>query len=228
MFRDSERPRPGASPYLRLNLSPLDRLARRPQTGAMPPTTTDAARTDDALAALASKRKPGGQATRIAEEAFTQLYERHARSLVAFLAARARRDDMEDLAQETWRRAWQRLPDGFRGGNFRAWLFEIARNLLIDHLRKRRPYPIDDDAASRLEGRPGSPDAGLIEQERAEWLRRCLAKLTSEAAALVRSRLGGEDYEGLCSRLGLSANRAYKLYHAAKGQLKDCLERTLG
>jgi len=193
----------------------------------MTPTMTDAVQTDDELAEQAARREPGGGASRVAQVAFARLYDRHARSLIAFLAGRARRDDLDDLGQEIWRRVWQRLPDGFRGGNFRAWVFEIARNLLIDHHRKRWPDQIGNDESSLLESRPDSPEAGLVERERADGLRRCLEKLTSESAALVRARLGGEDYEGVCSRLGLGANRAYKLFHTAKGQLIDCLERTL-
>ena len=34
--------------------------------------------------------------------------------------------EFEDLHQKVWVRVWGHLPDGFRGGNFRAWLFQVA------------------------------------------------------------------------------------------------------
>jgi RNA polymerase sigma factor (sigma-70 family) len=42
----------------------------------------------------------------------------------------------EDLTQEVFVKAWQALP-GYRDVNFRAWLFRIARNCLIDEKRGR-------------------------------------------------------------------------------------------
>ncbi|MBV8265589.1 MAG: hypothetical protein JO252_04505, partial [Planctomycetaceae bacterium] len=79
----------------------------------------------------------------------------------------------------------------------------------------------------RSDDRAGAPDARLIERERTEALRRCLERISSEAAALVRARLGGEDYREACRRLELTPERAYTLFHRAKEQLQACLERVL-
>ena len=46
--------------------------------------------------------------------------------------------DADDVFQETWMRV-MRNPGSFRGGAFNAWLWCIARNLLIDRLRRRKP-----------------------------------------------------------------------------------------
>ena len=156
----------------------------------MSTTPTDTLTTDDDLASRAALRGPGGPTPRGDEDAFAQLYERHARPLLAFLHARARRHDAEDLAQEVWCCAWAHLPGGFRGGNFRAWLFEIARNALVDHIRKRRDQSLGDGEPLLLDGRSGSPEDVMIERERAEKLRRCLERLGAESAALVRPGSG--------------------------------------
>jgi RNA polymerase sigma-70 factor (ECF subfamily) len=192
-------------------------------------STTDAPQSDEELAELAARREPGGGASNRAADAYTRLYDRHSRPILAFLAARTRRDELDDLSQEIWRRVWERLPkaEGFRGRNFRAWVFEIARNLLIDQGRKKRPEPIGDGEPFLVDGRIGAVDSGLIERERAEGFRRCLDRLPPDAAALIRARLGGEDYESVRTRLGWTANLAYKRFHAAKEQLKKCLERAL-
>jgi RNA polymerase sigma factor (sigma-70 family) len=183
--------------------------------------------TDEDLAAVVARRGDSDRALRAARDAFEALYRRHAPLLLAFLAARVRPADREDVHQEVWQRAWTHLPDQFHGGNLGAWLHTIARNALIDRARKSRPESLAEPDA-RLDGRGRPAHELLVEHERAEALRRCLEKLEAKAAALVRARLGGEDYDGVCRRLGLEAQQAYKLFHLAKDRLKTCVKRALG
>jgi RNA polymerase sigma-70 factor (ECF subfamily) len=193
----------------------------------MASTVPETDRSDEDLAAVAARRGDSDRALRAAREVFEQLYRRHAPLLLAFVAARVRAADREDLHQEVWRRAWQHLPDQFHGGNVRAWLHQIARNALIDHGRKSQAESLADPEAVR-DGRSQPAPDRLIEHEQGEVLRRCLEKLDSKAAALVRARLAGEDYEGVSKRLGLTTGSAYKLFCKAKDQLKACVERILG
>jgi hypothetical protein len=58
-----------------------------------------------------------------------------------------------------------------------------------------------------------------------ETLKRCLDRLGAEASALARGRLGGEDYSELCERLGLMPERAHRLWHTVKLQLRICAEQ---
>ena len=50
--------------------------------------------------------------------------------------------DAEDITQETFIQAWKAI-GGFRGGNFRAWLFRIASNACTDLLRSKRRCKAD-------------------------------------------------------------------------------------
>jgi RNA polymerase sigma-70 factor (ECF subfamily) len=186
--------------------------------------TSDIVESDEALAAVIAQRDRSAQAWRSAQEACAQLYQRHARQLLAFLAARVRRRDLEDLHQAVWQRVWQHLPDGFAGGSFRAWLYQIARNLVIDWGRKKQPQPLGegDEPPGRGQKRPGDE---LDEKECRLILERCLQQLSREAALLVQGRLAGESYEDLCRRLGLKVERAHKLFFAAKAQLQACVKR---
>ena len=146
--------------------------------------------------------------------------------LLAFIAARARPADRDDLHQEVWRRAWHHLPEQFHGGNFGAWLYQIARHALIDHGKKRKAEVLADPEVVP-DGRGGRNDDRLLERERMDALRQCLDKLDAKAAALVRARLVGEDYAEVCRQLGLNSGQAYKLFHSSKDQLKTCVERAL-
>lgn len=57
-----------------------------------------------------------------------------------------RRDSVDDLVQETWLRVLERGSSYNGNSRFEPWLFAIARNLTLDHLRKRRIFSLDSDS----------------------------------------------------------------------------------
>jgi len=192
----------------------------------MTPAAPETAPSDEDLAALVAQRLESARGTGVARSALDQLYRRHSPLLLAFLAAHVRRADLDDIHQDVWQRVWVHLPTQFRGGNFRAWLYQIARNTIIDQSRKRKPESLrehDRLADPRLD----PVEQPLIEAEHGAALLRCIDQLDPEAANLVRARLGGEDYAQFCARLGISTNRAYKMMNEAKTKLKTCVERAL-
>ncbi|MGZ3416086.1 MAG: RNA polymerase sigma factor [Isosphaeraceae bacterium] len=187
----------------------------------------ETARSDEELAAEIARRDASERTFRAARDAFEGPYRRHAPLLLAFLSSRVHASDRDDLHQDIWQRVWASLPAQFQGGNFRAWLHQIARNAIIDLGRKKRPMHLGD-LGTLVDGRPDQARSLGLEQERKEALERCLKALKSELAALVRARLGGDSYTDICGRLGLRPEQAHKLFHQAKAQLKTCVEGALG
>jgi RNA polymerase sigma-70 factor (ECF subfamily) len=57
-----------------------------------------------------------------------------------------RRDEVDDLVQETWLRVLERGSSYDGRSRFEPWLFTIARNLAIDHMRKGRIFSRDSNA----------------------------------------------------------------------------------
>ena len=55
------------------------------------------------------------------------------------------RDPVDDLVQETWLRVLERGRSYDGESRFEPWLFAIARNLAIDHTRKRRLVSLDSN-----------------------------------------------------------------------------------
>jgi RNA polymerase sigma-70 factor (ECF subfamily) len=179
---------------------------------------------DEQLTAHLAQRYLSPDALRTAQQACHDLYERHANKLLAFLATRVHRSHLDDIHQEVWRRVWQHAPKQFRGGNFRAWLFTLARNCIIDQSRRKTAEALPAGKEPADERRP---DAVLLDTELQAALHHCLEKVTPEATDLVRARLAGESYEDICRRTGMKSERAHKLFHEAKTFLQSCVERSM-
>ena len=70
-------------------------------------------------------------------DAFEELVQRHEARLFNFLCQKApRREDAEDLTQQTFINAWQRINQYRSESSFATWLYTIARNLTISYYRK--------------------------------------------------------------------------------------------
>lgn len=101
----------------------------------------------------------------------------------------------EDVAQETFVKAWQHA-DAYdsRRGRVPTWLLAIARNVAIDAVRMRRPEPLDPQALLTLgmaSKDPSPEDQGFAALD-ASRLRAALARLPDEQKrALVMAALLG-------------------------------------
>jgi RNA polymerase sigma-70 factor, ECF subfamily len=69
--------------------------------------------------------------------------EYHFRLVRYLIYLLGRRDSVDDLVQETWLRVLERGRSYDGHSRFEPWLFAIARNLTIDHLRQRRIFSLD-------------------------------------------------------------------------------------
>lgn len=97
------------------------------------------------------------------EQAVRELYREHAAPLLAFVRAQLGGDNerAQDIVQETLLRAWQH-PEALRpnrpgGAHPRAWLFRVARNLVVDSQRARSARPqevgeLDDQTSVAEDG----------------------------------------------------------------------------
>jgi RNA polymerase sigma factor (sigma-70 family) len=190
----------------------------------MEPSPSKGEPTDEQLAETVAQRDQSEDAWQQARAACGKLYGRHARQLLAFLAGRVRRADLEDVHQAVWERVWQHLAAGFHGGSFRGWLYQLTRNYVIDQERKKRPDRLGDDGEP-VDPRGGRPEDSMMQAEDMRILSQCLKQLDERSAAVVRSRLAGEGYEAICARLSLSMEVAHKVFHRAKEQLQSCVRR---
>lgn len=123
-------------------------------------------------------------------EAFADLYQRYLPMIYAYVRARVFDDhDAEDLTEQVFLRAYESLHRyRRRGWPYSAFLYRIARNLLVDHIRQARPeLPVEaaEDRASdaRL------VDETLIQREARRHLQAALQRLPQDYQEVIRLRL---------------------------------------
>ncbi len=79
------------------------------------------------------------EAVQADREAFALLYRRHVSQVYRYCYCRlGNREAAEDATSAVFTKALIALPR-YRGGSFRAWLFAIAQNVVVDDYRSRRP-----------------------------------------------------------------------------------------
>lgn len=123
--------------------------------------------------------------------AFDALVESHQYALMGFFFRNTRdRQLSEDLTQETllkvYHQAWDYLPLG----RFRGWLFRIARNLLIDDVRRRSHDALirsvgdgqgdEEGALGRVAAEVASPDWNVRHRELADLVDDALTELPED------------------------------------------------
>lgn len=155
--------------------------------------------------------------------AFNGLYDRHAPFLLAFLKVRvASHINASDIAQETWMRAWQKIPTHFDGTHFRGWLFQIAKNLLLDEFRKKSTTSLNEDLD--ISEKQDATQV-YIQQEEKTQLQDCMSQLDEDRQSIVKLRLAGESHRDISEQLNLEYNTVQTRFHRAKQFLEDCVNQ---
>ena len=120
--------------------------------------------------------------------AFDELVDLYQSPLIGFFIRNTRDVQLaEDLAQDTLIKLYQQSWDYLPVGRFRGWLFRIARNLLIDDIRRKtndalvravkRPRDAEDDVLYRIAGEMTSPEDMADQREVAKLVEAGLAQI---------------------------------------------------
>jgi RNA polymerase sigma-70 factor (ECF subfamily) len=120
--------------------------------------------------------------------ALSALIVRYQNRLYRYLLRMVREQaEAEDLFQQTWVRVAEKISQFDLRRNFEPWLFALARNLAIDHLRRVRPSSLDEPAGEAESGMTAGERLvsiqrpvldGILERERAGRLASALETLS--------------------------------------------------
>lgn len=114
----------------------------------------------------------------------------HPRIFRYALGKLANRADAEDVAAETFAKVLRELGRfRWKGAGFEAWLFRIASNAVVDHVRKAGREQADETVAERVDtAELRTPEAAVLEGETSEELRAVLAQLVPEQREVLLLR----------------------------------------
>jgi RNA polymerase sigma-70 factor (ECF subfamily) len=156
--------------------------------------------------------------------AATLLVARHADALARFAASSGERDEIEELVQDTFVRAFSSL-DSFRGdSSFRTWLFTIERRLMLDRRRadrrQRITVPVEaGDAATDYT----ALDA-LLAEEVGSRVRTAVDSLSPTQREVFTLRVEqGLSYKEIAEVVGTTDGAARVHYHNAMRTVKEFL-----
>ena len=168
------------------------------------------------------------------DEAFRILHDRYRQRLFAYvrqMLSAGSRQDAEDVLQDVFVRAYGALRNDNREMNVRAWLYRVAHNRCIDHLR--RPIP---PAAEIFEVSRKPLHDPVEEAQRRDDLRRLVADVAQlpdqQRSALLMREMDGMTYADLANALdvtvpavkSLLVRARVGLVEAAEARDADCAE----
>jgi RNA polymerase sigma-70 factor (ECF subfamily) len=172
------------------------------------------------------------------EAAFRELIRRYERPVFSLIFRMVRdRETAEDLSQDTFIKVLNHI-DRYRPEfKLSSWLFKIANNVAIDHLRKRQIETVSIDGsphartAAEVEAtsfdvvaRQESALEELESRELGSAIERAIAGLRPEYRSCILLRhVEGRSYEEIAATLDLPLGTVKTYIHRARRELRDAL-----
>lgn len=112
---------------------------------------------------------------------FRELYRRHSQGLYRFVAWRSpRRAWVDEIVQDAWASLHAARASYQPQAAFRTWLYQIARNRLIDMLRQKEPLPLDIEVMAEVPQEAQTPQQTFEQKQRHALLHAAIALLPVE------------------------------------------------
>jgi len=168
------------------------------------------------------------------QEAFRELVVRFERPVFGLVVRMVGDPDVaEDLAQDVFIKAYRALRSYDPSRKFASWLFKIAHNATIDHLRRAAPDAVplegDDDEGGDLlatlaDGAAESPAAAAERRDLARALDRAIGALRADyREAVVLRYVEGLSYEEIAEALAQPLGTIKTNLHRARKQMAVAL-----
>lgn len=130
----------------------------------------------------------------------------------------------QDVVQDTFLKLCQQDRDRV-SKKLKSWLFTVARNGALDHLRKRkRLSPIDDEMVQAMPSGERPPDDTVALQDTMEGIEGFLRRLSENQQEVVRLKFQhGLSYQEISEATGLKVGNVGFLLHAALKRLRELM-----
>lgn len=164
------------------------------------------------------------------EDAFGALYDKYVNDIFRFVSFRVRsKDEAEDLTADIFLKAWQYLSSGKRDiENFKALLYRISRNIVIDHYRKsgRELFSIDESQWDTLvDTAPGIAETAEFTDD-IRLVREAIEKLSEDHREIILMRYSDDlAIDEMAEATGKTKGAIRVALHRAVKALKEILKK---
>lgn len=165
-------------------------------------------------------------------DAYREIMRTHNLMLRSYLSGQLHRlDEVDDLAQEVFITALQKLDSFDTDRDFGIWLRGIARGKLSNHFRsiRRRGVAMEKFLLEVHETIDPQLEAKAKDDTRyaIEALLRCVERLPDKLKKVVRGGLKGRRAEQMATELETSRGAIYNLHYRANQLLRECVDKEL-
>jgi RNA polymerase sigma-70 factor (ECF subfamily) len=172
------------------------------------------------------------------ESAFAELLERFRRPVFSLIYRMiGDREQAEDLAQEAFVKALNNLDSYNPNYRFSSWLFKIANNHAIDHLRRARlptvsihgsPHAVNTEREEEtrivLEAHDESPEQEIMALELGSEIEQAIARLRPEyRTAVILRHVESRAYEEIAEIMDVPIGTVKTFLHRARAELRTAL-----
>lgn len=158
--------------------------------------------------------------------AFGSLYDRYHGQIYRYVYLKvSHREEAEDLTHQVFLNAWQNMAKyEFKGLPFSSWLYQIARNQVIDHYRTKKTH-VDLEIIEEIFISDSSLDKDIDFNLELESVRKAILKLNPEQQDIIIMRFV-EDLspKEIAKALGKPESSVRVLQHRAIQNLKKILK----
>jgi len=172
------------------------------------------------------------------QAAYRELVRRYERPIFSLIYRMVRnREQAEDLSQETFVKALNAIESYRPEYKFSSWIFKIANNVSIDHLRRREldtlsldgsPHALTPEAVQASALQLGDRQETALEELEAKELggeiEQAIAALRPEYRSCILLRhVEGRPYEEIATMLDLPLGTVKTYIHRARSELRQAL-----
>lgn len=152
------------------------------------------------------------------------LVDRHASALARFAVSSGEREEVEELVQDTFVRAFSSL-DSFRGeSSLRTWLFTIERRLMLDRGRSERREKVTVSVKAADAVTEYDALDSLLAEEAQSRVRKAVDSLSPTQREVFTLRVEqGLSYRDIATVAGTTEGAARVHYHNAMRAVKEAL-----
>ncbi|MEW6130307.1 MAG: sigma-70 family RNA polymerase sigma factor [Acidobacteriota bacterium] len=168
------------------------------------------------------------------DDAFRQIFDRYARPVISFIYDMVgQRELAEELAQETFVRAYKGIHALRDDTKLSTWLFGIAKNVARESLRSRwkdnSKVEMEDDGVMQLSDKELLPDDQLINKELNGVIHEALAKLDDDKREVFTLKVFHQrSYEEIAEITGFSIPKLKTDLHRARAEMRRRIQPYLG